>query len=134
MKILDCGQSAGKARIGCNCRMVTYRKVYMFRFFNKYMEIRKYVSGIMKKVDKCDELATEIFMESVIRRGEDLERAVNDGWYIPFLKTAEVTGVTLGGIGHVTNNEYLRGFGISIALMAGIYHTAIHIIQSKRQK
>lgn len=94
--------------------------------------MRKYIDNIVEKVKTIDSALEEIHKQSIIQRGRGLKKAVEDGWYVPFLRGAEIAGLTAANIGLYTSIPTLTGIGAGFAGMAGLHDILIWNIQRKK--
>jgi len=99
------------------------------------MENKKQITPrAIEKIKEVDRTMQELFIASVNQRGRDLKRAIDDGWFVPFLRGAELTGLIIANIGEAINDKGITGFGLGITGMAGIYDLGVAYTQKENQE
>ncbi len=84
-----------------------------------------------RNANEIIEDSVELFSADVEDRANLLEKAVNDGWFIPLLRGAEVTGLGIANVGLAVNNSYVAGFGLGLSSVAGVYDFLIYRAQKR---
>ena len=71
---------------------------------------------------ELDDVARQLFILDIERRGEGLRQAVEAGWYSKFLLVSGLIGAELAYIG----NEGVSGFGKGVLAMSALHGAIIY--------
>lgn len=83
--------------------------------------MRRITRNIREDLCEFNRVSAELFAEDVSRRGQEIENAIDDGWYKLLLKGAISAGVVTAGLGYYNDSPIVTGFGFGMSTMAGLY-------------